>query len=222
MNMQLSLFDPQAQIELARTQHGGEVRRCKRKLERPVSTRRPMHVVLTSHRARGPWSLRKHDRAGRDIWRSMARRFDIRIYDCANVGSHLHIVLRARRRDAFQGFCDRLRASSLGGSRGQEGPTQAGASSPAWLGRVSLTGVATSWACGTMSFATKSKGPRAREFAKPSRMARLERSTHRSEWRRDHRLRDVALGLAFIDRGRPNCIGDLGAGPVSLKGSPMI
>ena len=123
----------------------------------------------------------------------------------------------------FRVFCDRLRASSLGGSRGQEGPTQAGASSPAWLGRVSLTGVATSWACGTMSFATKSKGPRAREFAKPSRMARLERSTHRSQWRRDHRLRDLAFGLAFTYRGRlPNCIGDLAAGPVSLKGSPMI
>lgn len=102
--MQLPLFGRQMQAELARTEHGGERGRGRRKLERPVSTRRPMHVVLTSHRARGPWSLRKHDRAVRDILRSMARRFDIRIYDFANVGSHLHIVLRARRRDAFQGF----------------------------------------------------------------------------------------------------------------------
>src|SRR5690242_15679168 len=34
----------------------------------------------------------------------MARRFEVRIYDFANVGSHLHLVLRARRREAFQGL----------------------------------------------------------------------------------------------------------------------
>jgi REP element-mobilizing transposase RayT len=103
-NMQLSLFDRPAQIELARTQHGGHVRRGKRKLERPVSTRRPMHVVLTSHRARGRLSLRKHDRAIRQVLRRMVCRFDVRVYDFANVGSHLHLVLRARRREEFQGF----------------------------------------------------------------------------------------------------------------------
>jgi len=103
-SMQLSLFDRPAQRELARTRHGGDVRRGQRKLDRPVSTRRPMHLVLTSHRARGPWSLRKHDRAIREVLRRMARRFDVRIYDFANVGSHLHLVLRARRREGFQAF----------------------------------------------------------------------------------------------------------------------
>ncbi len=102
--MQLSIFDLQSQSELARTQHGGEVRRGQRKLERPVSTRRPMHLVLTSRRARGAWSLRRHDRAVRNVLRRMARRFDVRVYDYANVGSHLHLVLRARRREGFQGF----------------------------------------------------------------------------------------------------------------------
>jgi REP element-mobilizing transposase RayT len=102
--MQLSLFDRKLQRELARTEHGGDVRRGRRKLERPVSTRRPMHLVLTSDRARGAWSLRKHDRAVREVLRRMAHRFDVRIYDFANVGSHLHLVLRARRRDAFQAF----------------------------------------------------------------------------------------------------------------------
>jgi REP element-mobilizing transposase RayT len=102
--MQLSIFDRPVRIELARTQHGGDVRRGQRKLERPVSTRRPMHVVLKSHRAAGPWSLRRHDRTVREVLRRMARRFEIRIYDFANVGSHLHLVLRARSREAFQGF----------------------------------------------------------------------------------------------------------------------
>src|SRR5262252_5170296 len=102
--LQLPLFGRQVQAELRRTEHGGDGVRGRRKLERPVSTRRPMHVVMTSHRARGLWSLRKHDRTVRDVLRRMARRFDVRIYDFANVGSHLHLVLRARRRDAFQNF----------------------------------------------------------------------------------------------------------------------
>jgi hypothetical protein len=34
----------------------------------------------------------------------MARRFGVRVYDFANVGSHLHLILRARRREAFQSF----------------------------------------------------------------------------------------------------------------------
>jgi REP element-mobilizing transposase RayT len=48
--------------------------------------------------------MRRHDRAVREVLRRMARRFDVRIYDFANVGSHLHLVLRARRREEFQGF----------------------------------------------------------------------------------------------------------------------
>jgi REP element-mobilizing transposase RayT len=48
--------------------------------------------------------LRKHDRAIRQIVRRMAQRFDVRVYDFANAGSHLHLVVRARRREGFQGF----------------------------------------------------------------------------------------------------------------------
>src|SRR3954452_12310550 len=101
---QLSLFGPDVQAELGRTAHGGAGRRGRRKLERRVSTRRPMHVVLTSQRARGPWSLRRHEQVVRESLRTMARRFDVRVYDYANVGSHLHLLVRARRRESFQGF----------------------------------------------------------------------------------------------------------------------
>src|SRR5437764_818629 len=103
-SMQQSLFGHDVHAELVRTEHGGTTRRGRRKLERPVSTRRPMHVVLSSHRARGPWSLRRHERIVRDALRVMARRFGVRVYQFANVGTHLHLLVRARRRDAFQGF----------------------------------------------------------------------------------------------------------------------
>jgi REP element-mobilizing transposase RayT len=101
---QRSLFGRELRAELARTEHGGAIRRGRRKLERPVSTRRPMHVVLSSRRAEGPWSMRKHQRAVREALRDMARRFGVRIYDFANVGSHLHLLIRTRRRETFQAF----------------------------------------------------------------------------------------------------------------------
>jgi REP element-mobilizing transposase RayT len=102
--VQRSLFPHDVHAELARTEHGGAVRRGRRKLERPISVRRPMHLVLSSHRARGPWSLRKHAPAVQGALREMAQRFGIRIYDFANVGSHLHLLVRARRRESFQAF----------------------------------------------------------------------------------------------------------------------
>ena len=102
--MQRPLFSPDVRAEFVRTAHGGAIRRGRRKLERPISTRRPMHVVLTSNRARGAWSLRKHDQMVKRALRALAHRFEIRVYSFANVGSHLHLLVRARRREAFQGF----------------------------------------------------------------------------------------------------------------------
>jgi REP element-mobilizing transposase RayT len=102
--VQQALFARDVHAELVRTAHGGAVRRGRRKLERPVSTRRPMHVVLSSERARGAWSLRRHERTVRDALRKMAHRFGVLVYDFANVGSHLHLLVRVRRRDAFQAF----------------------------------------------------------------------------------------------------------------------
>ena len=102
--MQLTLFSSKIGFELGRTEHGGDHRRHLRKLERPVSTRRPMHVVLRSGRARGAWSLRKHQTKIREALRACVVRSGVRMYDFANVGSHLHLLVRARRREDFQRF----------------------------------------------------------------------------------------------------------------------
>jgi hypothetical protein len=82
--MQLPFFGAKSQVDIRCTEHGGDHGRGRRKCERPVSTRRPMHVVLTSNRARGAWSLRRHDRTVREVLRRMARRFEVRVYDFAN------------------------------------------------------------------------------------------------------------------------------------------
>ncbi len=102
--MQLHLFGGLVHSELTRSNHGGSDARGHRKVERPVSTRRPMHLTLHSDRARGAWSLRRHERAVHRALRACAKRSGIKIYDFANVGSHLHLLVRARRRAAFQSF----------------------------------------------------------------------------------------------------------------------
>jgi REP element-mobilizing transposase RayT len=102
--MQRYLFSGRLKAELSATRHGGSERRGKRKIERPISTRLPMHVTLHSDKARGQWSLRRHERAVREALRECVRRNGIKVYDFANVGSHLHLLVRARRREDFQAF----------------------------------------------------------------------------------------------------------------------
>lgn len=85
---------------------GGASTRGKRKTARPIATKRAMHVVLRSSRARGSWSLLdsgKRKVVNRAI-AAAAERFSVRVYDRANVGNHLHFVLKARTRDAYRAF----------------------------------------------------------------------------------------------------------------------
>jgi|SRR5579859_1253309 len=105
MGRQLSFFRALA-CEPLRLEHGGEVRVGKRKLERPLDVRRPLHVVLRSTRATGAWSLQtgKNDRVLRTRLRRYALRYAVRVYQFANAGNHLHILLRPTCRIGLQNF----------------------------------------------------------------------------------------------------------------------
>jgi REP element-mobilizing transposase RayT len=121
--MQLPLFAGSQKAELSRREHGGDLAIRKRKQERPVSTRRPMHVTLCSHRARGDWSLLRHRRAVSEALRACVKRTGVKVYEFANVGSHVHLLLRAPRREAFQAFlrsfAGRVARAVTGAKRGK-------------------------------------------------------------------------------------------------------
>jgi REP element-mobilizing transposase RayT len=110
MSRQLSLFpevrsrEPEANG--TRAEHGGDVRRGRRKLARPFSARRPLHVVLRSTRARGAWSFRRPvtEARLRQAMREQARRARVRVYEYANVGNHIHLLVRAKHRADLQAF----------------------------------------------------------------------------------------------------------------------
>jgi REP element-mobilizing transposase RayT len=106
MRHQISLFT-HTQLGLSvRSEYGGSLAPGRRKMARPIATRRPMHLVLCSTRAKGPWSLRRRDTDARirSAMRALAQRSGIRVYQFANAGTHLHLLVRTKRRDQLQTF----------------------------------------------------------------------------------------------------------------------
>jgi len=92
--LQTSLF------QAPRTSHGGFESRGKRKTPRPFSPKAPMHIVLKSTRAKGAWSLkhRRHQSKITSMIYVYAHRFDVHVYRFANVGDHIHLLVKAADR----------------------------------------------------------------------------------------------------------------------------
>lgn len=85
---------------------GGNLTHGRRKTARPIATKRAMHIVLRSSRARGGWSLLNPEKR-KVVDRAIAaatERFQVRVYNRANVGNHIHFVLKARTHDAYRAF----------------------------------------------------------------------------------------------------------------------
>lgn len=90
---------------------GSYLKNSNAKTARPISTKEAMHVVMRSSLANGRHSMLQKILAKkiRQTIDTQAKRFQIRIYGFANVGNHLHLLVRAPHRDLFKGF---LRAIS--------------------------------------------------------------------------------------------------------------
>lgn len=103
---QLALFDKATTANARVLEHGGDVRKGKRKLARPLDTKRPLHVVLRSSRATREWSTLRSSVAGRirNDARRLAWRYGLTLYRYANVGNHIHMLTRARSHPGLQCF----------------------------------------------------------------------------------------------------------------------
>jgi REP element-mobilizing transposase RayT len=97
---QLLFFEPRS------SEHGGEINRGRRKAFRPIDTKCAMHIVLRSSRARGEWSLLhpQHQKQVDRHARRIAEKHGVRLYRYANVGNHLHLLVKTPSRRAFQSF----------------------------------------------------------------------------------------------------------------------
>lgn len=86
--------------------HGGDLSVGRRKGPRPLCTRRPLHVVMRAERARGELSLLTRRNSGivKNLLAKWTSRCSVRVYEFANSGNHLHLLLLAKSRDDIQTF----------------------------------------------------------------------------------------------------------------------
>jgi REP element-mobilizing transposase RayT len=103
---QLPLFGKGLPCDPPSREHGGDVRRGKRKVARPFAAKTPLHIVLRSSRATRAWSMLHPAIAPRirHTARTLGRRCNVKLYRYANVGNHIHVLAQARSRHAFQSF----------------------------------------------------------------------------------------------------------------------
>ena len=105
---QLALFAPTGRSPSSRPlSHGGDLGKGREKGRRPFSPRRPLHIVMRSSRARGPWSLLRPPesrRRGRPLAALVATE-----RTCASINSPMSaitstLLARCRERRALQTF----------------------------------------------------------------------------------------------------------------------
>lgn len=103
--MRAQPFFPQFENLKVKTFGGSQLKGNAREA-RPISTNRPLHLVLRSSLASGERSFLRKCRVTRirDLIRRAAAAHDVRVYRYANAGNHLHLVILPRSRVAFNRF----------------------------------------------------------------------------------------------------------------------
>ena len=97
---QLSFFKP------APRQFGGSLLKGNPKEQRPLSTKKPLHLVLKSKWAFGDKSMlsRQNIKNVDYIIRKQAKACGIKLYHLVNVGNHLHLVVKIEDRKLYRNF----------------------------------------------------------------------------------------------------------------------
>jgi hypothetical protein len=85
---------------------GGTRLRGNAREERPISAKRPMHLVMKSSLAKGELSFLRACRAKRieSLVFRMGREHKVKVYRFANSGNHLHILVLPSSRKAFNRY----------------------------------------------------------------------------------------------------------------------
>jgi len=85
---------------------GAHLKNSHAKEQRPISTKRAMHLVLRSSLCKGDLSLltSKNARKVEEIIWNQAANLGVKIYRFANSGNHLHLLVLPRSRQSFIKF----------------------------------------------------------------------------------------------------------------------
>jgi REP element-mobilizing transposase RayT len=103
---QNDFFQKDREFKPNRISHGGTRANGLRKLSRPLAKNKSVHLILKSSEAKGQYSFltAKNRLFIETTLRSRARQFGIALHSFENVGNHIHIVLKFKRREDFQNF----------------------------------------------------------------------------------------------------------------------
>ena len=90
--------------------HGGEHTLGKRKTLRPIDPKQALHVVLRSSQARGEQSMLspRHCDKVQEFTAKLAKRWGVRLYRYANVGNHIHLLIKVPSRAVWKRFLRQL------------------------------------------------------------------------------------------------------------------
>jgi len=85
---------------------GGSLNKGNPRDSRPISTKRPMHLVMRSTLARGEKSFLRPARAKhiKNLVQRLAQGNGVKVYRFANSGNHLHMIVLPKSRDGFNAF----------------------------------------------------------------------------------------------------------------------
>lgn len=85
-------------------EHGGSLALNKRRSYRPLSIKHAHHITLKSNLATQGRCLLRHQALIKHILFRSARRFNIRVYQYAVAGNHVHLLVKAKSRLGMQNF----------------------------------------------------------------------------------------------------------------------
>ena len=95
------------EFQLKKEFGGAHLKNSHAKKARPISTKQAMHLTLRSSKAKGSRSFLLNRQRSLLIEKKVhdqARKFGVKIYRYANVGNHLHLLVRATHRREFTHF----------------------------------------------------------------------------------------------------------------------
>jgi hypothetical protein len=104
---QLSLFEKSKTGQrYGRTEYGGVRTKGFRKLERPLSTKKWIHLVLKSDKAVGSLSFLSLKNKSRveNLLKQKAKKFGVLIAELVNVGNHFHLKVKITDRENFGNY----------------------------------------------------------------------------------------------------------------------
>jgi REP element-mobilizing transposase RayT len=91
-------------IPKPKKEHGGSLAVGKRRAARPLKIKQSHHVTLKSHHAVGPRSLFRHKKMILSLINKNSVRFQVKVYEYAIQGNHIHLLVKAQSREGLQNF----------------------------------------------------------------------------------------------------------------------